>query len=308
MASAAPQSSPRIDARCQPGNNHHAATGLLSLAPKVNRDAAPFAQAPYKTATAVPPAQDCPGGVAACRPARGLFSRIMKQVVHTSERLNLAYAKIAGNPMVYDEGTFPWEMALEKAAPVILAELTALLERQAELPSFRQIVKDVDVAVHDELWKTFILCGYGVKSKRNIQACPRTWEAVKAIPGLKTVMFSIMEPGTHLAPHRGPYNGVLRAHLGLIIPEPSEQVAIRVGRTICHWRTGKVIIFDDAYEHEAWNLTDATRVVLFLDFVKPLRFPASVANWALLNLAVFSSFVREGAANQSLWEQQFYRH
>jgi len=269
-------------------------------------DAALFSQDLESVPAALSSSQGRAGVVASLPLARGFRVRALVRAVQAGEKLNMAYPKIAGNPMVYEQGTFPWEAGLQQATPAIMEELAAVLDRQSELPSFRQIVKDVDLAVRDDLWKTFILCGYGIKSERNIQTCPRTWEAVRAIPGLKTAMFSIMEPGTHLPAHRGPYNGVLRAHLGLIIPEPSEQVAIRVGQSICHWRTGKVIVFDDAYEHEAWNHSGATRVVLFIDFVKPLRFPASVSNWLLLNLAAFSPFVREGAERQSQWEQQFY--
>jgi len=65
-------------------------------------------------------------------------------------------------------------------------------------------------------------------------------------------------------------------------------------------------VFDDAYEHEAWNDSPHTRVVLFVDFVKPLRFPASALNRLLLRLAVFTPFVREGAQNQRRWEERFY--
>ena len=79
-------------------------------------------------------------------------------------------------------------------------------------------------------------------------------------------MFSILEPGKHLPPHRGPYNGVLRLHLGLIVPEPREQLGIRVDNDVYRWQEGEAVIFDDAYEHEAWNRTPHTRVVLFVDF------------------------------------------
>lgn len=284
MPPTAPQPHAAIAGQCRPPGSDRPRTASLSL-----------------------DAQDEAGSVVSFRPVHGLVARAMRRAVQTGERLNLAYAKIAGNPMVYESGAFVWEAALEQATPGILAELNAVLKRQAELPSFHQIVRDVELVAQPHLWKTFFLCGYGVKSTRNIAACPRTWAAVKGIPGLKTAMFSIMEPGTHLAAHRGPYNGVLRVHLGLIIPEPSDDVAIRVGDTLCHWQTGKVIVFDDAYEHEAWNHTAATRVVLFLDFVKPLRFPASAVNWLLLNLAIFSPFVREGAQNQAVWENDFYR-
>ena len=63
---------------------------------------------------------------------------------------------------------------------------------------------------------------------------------------------------------------------------------------------------NDAYEHEAWNRTAEVRVVLFVDFVKPLRFPASLVNSLLLNLAVFTPFIREGYDNQRRWERRFY--
>jgi ornithine lipid ester-linked acyl 2-hydroxylase len=78
-------------------------------------------------------------------------------------------------------------------------------------------------------------------------------------PGLITVLFSILEPGKHLPAHRGPYNGVLRLHLGLIVPEPCERLGIRVENQIYRWREGEVVIFDDSYEHEAWNDTSDTR-------------------------------------------------
>jgi beta-hydroxylase len=130
--------------------------------------------------------------------------------------------------------------------------------------------------------------------------------ALQKIPGLKTAMFSIFDPGKHLPAHRGPYNGVLRLHLGLIVPEPREKIAIRVDKQVCHWSEGKVLIFDDAYEHEAWNHSDKTRVVLFVDFVKPTRFPASFVNWLLFNLAIFTPFIQEGMENHKAWEKKFY--
>jgi len=61
---------------------------------------------------------------------------------------------------------------------------------------------------------------------------------------LITVLFSILEPGKHLPAHRGPHNGVLRLHLGLIVPEPRERLGIRVENQIYRWREGEVVIFD----------------------------------------------------------------
>jgi beta-hydroxylase len=237
------------------------------------------------------------------RPSR--LTRFFMRVVAWAERLNLEYA-VHGNPPVYDNAEFPWAAAIEKAYPDIRAELDRVLVRKPELPNFQDISADVKTISDDAGWKTFFLAGFGKPSPRNIAECPKTWAALRHIPGLKTAMFSIFEPGKHLAPHRGPYNGVLRLHLGLIVPEVSERLAIRVGGEQCRWQEGKVLIFDDAYEHEAWNHTDKTRVVLFVDFVKPLRQPARFVNWLLMRLAVFTPFIQEGMENHKTWERRFY--
>jgi beta-hydroxylase len=42
------------------------------------------------------------------------------------------------------------------------------------------------------------------------------------------------------------------------------------------------MIFDDSHEHEAWNDTDGYRVVLFVDFVRPVVFPLSLVNRSII--------------------------
>jgi aspartyl/asparaginyl beta-hydroxylase (cupin superfamily) len=234
-----------------------------------------------------------------------LITRFFMRIVAWAERLNLKYSKV-GNPAVYDNAVFPWAREIEQEWHLIRAELDRVLTRKDELPGFHEIATDVSTITRDRDWKTFFLCGYGLRADANIKQCPETWRIVNKIPGLITAMFSILEPGKHIPRHRGPYNGVLRLHLGLIVPEPRDKVKIRVGNEICHWEEGKVLIFDDAYDHEAWNGSDKLRVVLFVDFVKPLRFPANLVNWLLLHLAVFTPFIREGADNHRAWEKRFY--
>jgi beta-hydroxylase len=234
-----------------------------------------------------------------------LITRVFMRVVAFAERLNVAFSKV-GNPPIYDKAVFPWAAEVEAAFPAIRTELVRVLTRKDDLPGFHEISSDVSTISQDRGWKTFLLAGYGFRSDANIALCPQTWAACQKIPGLITVMFSILEPGKHLPPHRGPYNGVLRLHLGLIVPEPREDLGIRVENEIYRWKDGEAVMFDDAFEHEAWNRTPHTRVVLFVDFRKPLRFPANVLNWLLLNLAVFTPFIREGMGNQKAWEKRFY--
>jgi aspartyl/asparaginyl beta-hydroxylase (cupin superfamily) len=234
-----------------------------------------------------------------------MTTRAVMRVVSWIERLNLRSAKL-GNTPVYDLATFPWARDIERDWTLIRAELDRVLIRQADLPSFHDISTDVSTISTDAGWKTFFLTGYGHTSANNTALCPETWRIVQKIPGLQTAMFSIFEPGKHLPAHRGPYNGVLRFHLGLKVPNQPEKIAIRIDRQICHWQEGKALIFDDAFEHEAWNHSDETRVVLFVDFNKPLRFPANLINGLLLRIAIFTPFIKEGADNHSAWEKKFY--
>jgi len=233
-------------------------------------------------------------------------ARLYMTIVSWAERLNVKYSKF-GNPAVYDNSVFPWVGAVECEWRTIRRELDRVLIRKDDLQSFHDVLPDLDGRItQDRNWKTFMFVGYGRLFKENIRMCPETWRVLTKIPGLKTAMFSIFEPGNQLRAHRGPYNGVLRLHLGLMVPEPREQAAIRIGTKVCHWHEGRVLIFDDSYVHKAWNRTDRVRVVLFVDFVRPLRFPANLVNWLLLSLAPFTPFIREGCENYRKWANRFH--
>lgn len=236
----------------------------------------------------------------------GALGRAFMALVRYVERVNLRYAK-HGSPSLYRTDVFPWTQALERNWHLIRGELERVLERKSELPNVQDITPDATSISRDSSWKIFPLVAYGIRAPRNIKLCPNTWRLVQAIPGLKTAMFSILEPGKHIPPHRGPYNGVLRLHLGLIVPQPQERVRMRVDSQIVHWEEGRALIFDDAYEHEVWNDTQELRVVLFVDFAKPLRFPANWLNRLLLAAALFSPFLREGGENLRRFERRFHR-
>ena len=236
----------------------------------------------------------------------GFFARVVQGLVEGAESWNLRYAK-HGNPPIFETDQFPWAREVEAEWTLIRKELDELLVRKDDLPAFHDIVSEVSSISDDNDWKTFAFIAYGIESDRAVEQCPETWRILQKIPGLKSAMFSIFEPGKHLKPHRGPYNGVLRYHLGLMVPEaPKEKLGIRVADETRGWREGESLIFDDAFEHEAWNHTDQVRVVLFVDFEKPTRFPASLTNKAILNLAVFLPFIKEGYEAQKAWEKRFY--
>jgi ornithine lipid ester-linked acyl 2-hydroxylase len=128
---------------------------------------------------------------------------------------------------------------------------------------------------------------------------------MRRIPGMTTARFSILSPRKHILDHRGPYKGVLRYHLGLIVPKETEACRIRVGEDFRHWEQGESMIFDDTYNHEVWNDTDETRVVLFVDVLRPLPSPWAQLNRAIVKAIGYSPFVLDAKRNQEAWEARY---
>ncbi len=211
-----------------------------------------------------------------------------------------------GSTPFFAEELFPWLPVFKADWSVILSEAQAVLPHLNQLPAFQEISKEVGYISQDDQWKTFMLLGYGIRSEKNLRHCPSTENALRHIPGIRTAFFSILQPGKRLPPHRGPYNGVLRLHLGLIVPQPAEQCWIRVESERRHWQPGEVLIFDDALNHEVHNDSDGVRVVLFIDLLRPCRWPVSWLNRFVVFVAHFSPLVRNARRNQERWEHEFY--
>ena len=79
-------------------------------------------------------------------------------------------------------------------------------------------------------------------------------------------LFSLLLPGTHIPPHHGMLNTRAIVHLPLIVPPGCR---LRVGNHERAVEAGRAMIFDDSMLHEAWNDSDATRVVLLFEVWRP---------------------------------------
>lgn len=224
---------------------------------------------------------------------------IMRRLAAVVARTSL----VPTTPFLRDED-FPWVAPLNAGWRDIRRELEGVLTYRDALPAFHEINGDATNISHDD-WKSFFLYGFGRASAANCRRCPRTAALIERVPGMKTAFFSILGPGIHLPPHRGPWKGFIRYHLGLIVPGPPEKLGIKVGDEIGHWEEGKSLVFDDTYVHSVWNDTGATRVVLFLDVERPCRFPGSFINRAVIWLASLSPFVRDSMRRHKLWERRF---
>jgi ornithine lipid ester-linked acyl 2-hydroxylase len=233
-----------------------------------------------------------------------LANRIGERFLRWMDRY-LGRNSLIGDDTFFDPAGFEWIPTLEAGVPRIRKELDAVLEYRDDLPNFQDISTDQLVLTDDDRWKTFFFYGYGFTAGKNVDRCPETAALLHRIPGMTTAMFSILSPHKKLPPHGGPYKGVLRYHLALMIPEPASDCGIRVGSDVRHWVEGKSLVFDDTWEHEAWNDTDGTRVVLFVDFKRPLRQPARLLNEIVLKLIGFSPFIQDAKVRHNAWEKRF---
>lgn len=233
-----------------------------------------------------------------------IVNKLGKNILWWLEKLIARYSLVENTPFLKAE-EFSWVSELESDWLLIKNELDKILQYTDNLPRFQDISPDQGRNIsQDNLWKTFFLYGYGVKMEQNCNYCPETTNIIEQIPGLKTAFFSILLPGKHIPEHRGPYKGVVRCHLALKVPPAKEQCGIRVHSETRYWEEGKCLIFDDSFPHEAWNKTNEIRVVLFLDIVRPMSFPASIVNHLLINLIRWSPFIRDAHKNQQKWDKQ----
>jgi beta-hydroxylase len=202
-----------------------------------------------------------------------------------------------GQRTFFEVSEFPWVAEVEAAFPAIRAELDALLARRDEIPNFQEISTDQRVLTEGADWKTFFFWAYGHEAGENTARCPATARALRGIPGMRTAMFSILAPGKHVPEHRGPWKGVLRYHLALRVPGEPGQARIRVGSESRAWVEGRSLVFDDSHPHEVWNDVPAHRAILFVDFLRPLPFPLSLVNRAVVYRISRTPFVREAIGN-----------
>lgn len=120
-------------------------------------------------------------------------------------------------------------------------------------------------------WTRFYLKWYGDVLPSAIRDCPQTVELLNRTPNVKAAMFAKLPSGGLLTPHRDPFAGSLRYHLGLVTPNNDDCYILVDGRKYS-WRDGEDVLFDETFIHEAHNKTGQDRIILFCDVRRPMRF------------------------------------
>lgn len=179
----------------------------------------------------------------------------------------------------YPRERFPEFEALEAATAAIREELRAVLEQPRDLEAFLKadtqeqldsMLRGADA--QQAAWDAYFFYRHGQRYDAHCETCPQATALIERMPlsrirehGPET-LFSVLRPGTHILPHRGVTNTRLVTHLPLIVPKGC---ALNVGGEIHEWQEGRCVTFDDTFEHEAWNRSDQTRVVLIMDCWNP---------------------------------------
>jgi len=120
-------------------------------------------------------------------------------------------------------------------------------------------------------WKRFYLKWYEASHPSAAQFCPKTVALLKQVPEVKAAMFTELPPGAKLNPHRDPFAGSLRYHLGLATPN-DDRCFINVNNQAYSWRDGEGVMFDETYIHWALNDSDQTRIILLCDIERPMKY------------------------------------
>jgi len=198
------------------------------------------------------------------------------------------FPDIPASPFL-DTKLFPWIPSLEAVAADIRGELNGLLQqsdgRERVFSSEALEEQNLRGLSQPPSWNGYYFFRHGEPRLDNRARCPNTAAALDTLPLCRVrdhgpeVLFSVFTPGTHLLPHRGVTNTRLVAHLPLMVPD---DCALVVGGEEHRWREGKVVVFDDTYEHEAWNRSDKTRIVLIFDIWSPYLSEAERMAIALL--------------------------
>ena len=237
-------------------------------------------------------------------PVRRRVKRYGKQFTRWLARYQARQSLVPDTPFL-DTSHFPFLAEFEARWEEILEEARGVLKFREHIPGFQDVSPDQYRIATESNWKTFFLYGFGNPLPKHCEQAPVTADIVGRVPKVHTAWFSILAPGYRIPPHTGVTKGILRAHLGLIIPKEAERCRIRVGDEWKSWAPGKIFVIDDTYEHEVRNETDEERVVLLLDFNRPMRLGGRTMNWLLLKMIKLTAFYQEPKKNLQDFEARF---
>jgi len=202
------------------------------------------------------------------------FSALRQTLTHTNymapyNLLMNMFSKLPNKPILDTESID--ELAILKDNWEVIREEAMSLSEQGEI----KVADGLNDAGFNSFfrhgWTRFYLKWYGDALPSALKKCPKTIEILKQTPSVKAAMFASLPSGGKLMPHRDPFAGSLRYHLGLSTPNHDDCYILVDGHKHS-WRDGEGVLFDETYIHEAHNNTEENRIILFCDVTRPMKF------------------------------------
>jgi aspartate beta-hydroxylase len=188
-----------------------------------------------------------------------------------ARRLRHLYDRRLAEPAVLDASVlFPDAARFVAALPALRAEALDVARHFAAIPRFHDIMRaQADISANDARdWRMYIMQAYGVPIHRNLARCPTVAGLVGGSPDVLSASFSFLAPGKHIPPHRGPFRGIVRGYLPLVMPLDAAgrpAATLTVDGVAHRLREGEFLLWDDTFEHEVRNASSEVRIVLLLD-------------------------------------------
>ena len=167
-------------------------------------------------------------------------------------------------PAFYDPASISFTKLFEENAGAIKTELEQYLKNNQLQSYFNTTMVETQ-----HTWKTISLKWWGIHFYKNQQSFPITTKVIKSVDGLVSASFNLLHAGGKIKPHCGDTNAIYRVHLGIEIPTTVPNCGFRVRDEWKSWEEGKLLVFVDAVNHEAINLSANDRFIMSFDVIRP---------------------------------------
>jgi aspartyl/asparaginyl beta-hydroxylase (cupin superfamily) len=215
------------------------------------------------------------------------FKKICKFLIFNAEKIFKKY-KIQDLP--------DFDKDFKKGFIFIKNEVLAYLKNN-ELPNASDISVEQQSIENEKKWKVLVLKVFSKYNQKNCNLLPKTTKILKKHKNIVNAMFSKMEPNSHIKRHRGVYNGLVRYHFGIKIPNDKNNLFIIINDEKIHWKENESFIFDDTQYHEAVNNTKEDRLILMIDYERPIPWFLKPLNKIILYIIEKSPLIKNSIEN-----------